>query len=248
MANNVRKNPVTGEEDYFFPMEIHDPSIKEYARSLDLEIGWARLGNRSFKAVFVPCKNMVHDPVHDKDVYVDTSSEEQRRIYLGLIRDELCKQDAQRNDGRCDIPDGNGGLKRCPCRVKNPAYTPENGQPKTLPIKCEGCVFEPFKEAHSFINVSALDHENENGEMEPFEIVAPESYYAGDQYLRLAAEFVDFIEQKNPKLTDLATLLVKEYNRSEAARELHIPSNTAGSRKKKLQELCREFLDSTIIF
>lgn len=59
--------------------------------------------------------------------------------------------------------------------------------------------------------------------------------------------FLSYVQDHNDKLTDLADLLTREYNRSEAARELGIATSTAGSRMKKLRELCTEFLDSTII-
>ena len=245
---NKRINPETGEVDYFFPMEIPDPSspILEYARLYGLEIGWARLGNRSFLAVFVPCKDKVYDSRRGIDVYVDTPSDVQYARYLELIKDEMKKQDAMKQDGRCVIPDGRGGTKRCPVRVPNPAYIPGGDEDKTIPVHCEGCIFEPFRQAHTFVAFSSLDHESDGGGLETYEVKTPKSYYAADRYLELREEFVAFVKSRNPKLASLAEKLVDELTQSEASRELGLATSTVGSRTKKLKELALEFLDSII--
>ena len=155
---HIRKNPITGEDDYFFPMQITDPSIKALARERDLEISRTRLGNRTFEAVMIPCKDTA--TFNGVEVFIDTPSDVQRQRYLEYIRDELAEQDAKRQDGRCQIPDGRGGVKRCPCRVLNPDYVPGGDQPKTVPVRCEGCIYEQFKQAHTTIVLSTLDHEN----------------------------------------------------------------------------------------
>ena len=77
---HIRKNPLTGEDDYFFPMEITDPSIRALARERGLEIARTRLGNRTIDAVMIPCKNVA--TINGMEVFVDTPSEEQRRRYL----------------------------------------------------------------------------------------------------------------------------------------------------------------------
>ena len=119
---HVRKNPVTGEPEYFYPMEITDPSIRAYARAKGMEITGTRLGNRVIEAVMVPCRESgMHRGL---EVPADTPPEAQRRLYLACISDELREQDARRRDGRCLIPDGRGGLKRCRPRTPNPEYTP----------------------------------------------------------------------------------------------------------------------------
>lgn len=190
---HVRKNPVTREDDYFFPMEITDPSIRALARERGLEISRTRLGHRTFDAVMVPCKDTA--TVHGVEIFVDTPSEVQRQRYLELIKDELVAQDAAKQDGRCMIPDAYGGLKRCPCRMKNPAYVPDGAQPKTLPVKCQGCKYEEFRQAHTTIVVSALDHENEVGEFESFEIPATKDMLAADRFLELRQEFITFVRE-----------------------------------------------------
>lgn len=247
MAKNVRLNPITGELDYYFPMEVKDPADKEYARVYGLEVGPARLGFRKFEAIFIPCKNKTVD-AHGFEVYTETPSEVQRQRYLDYIKDELAAQDAAKQDGRCNIPDGHGGLKRCPCRISNPDYVPGGDKPKTLPVRCEGCVYESFRQAHTAIPVSYLDHESEDGGVESYEIPAPVNYYAGDRYCELSSRFVPFVKEKHPKLTSLAKLLVAEYSKSEASRELNKATSTIGSQAKKLQELLEDFLDNVIIF
>lgn len=245
MAKNVRINPENGEREFFFPLEVTDDSVLVYAKENGLEVGWARLGFREFRAVFVPCKDHITDS-HGRTTYLDTPSEIQHRRYLDLIKDEMNAQEDIKQDGRCPVPDGHGGIKRCPCRIPNPKYVPGGSEPKTLPVRCEGCVFEPFKQAHTVIELSALDHENENGEMESFEVPAPRSNFAADRYLELRKQFVAFVKQRNPKLAPLTELLVDEFTKSEAGRELGLPSSTVTSRTDKLKELAKEFLDTIV--
>ena len=247
MANNTRFNPVTNSYDYYFPMELTSDADREYAKFCGYEIGMARLGYRHFLAIFVPCKDRIVDKT-GREVFIETSEEDQRARYLEYIKDELTAQDATKQDGRCVIPDGKGKVKRCPCRIPNPDYVPGGSEPKTLPVRCEGCKYEAFHQAHTFIPLSSLDYENEEGVIESYEAPSPEGYMDGDRYERAKAGFVEYVRERNPKLVDLAELLLKEYSRSEAARMLDMPLSTAGSRREKLMALCREFLDSTIIF
>ena len=242
---HVRTNPITGEDDYFFPMEITDPSIKALARERGLEIAKTRLGNRTFEAAMIPCKDTA--TINGVEVFIDTPPEVQRQRYLEYIRDELTQQDAKRQDGRCNIPDAYGGLKRCPCRVKNPDYIPGGDQPKTLPVRCEGCIYEQFRQAHTTIVVSALDHENEAGEFESFEIPATKDMLAADRFLELRQEFIAFVRERNPKLADQAELKTLEFTNSEIARLLDQPTSTVTSRGEKLKALAAAFIDTIII-
>ena len=245
MATNVRINPVTGELDYYFPLEVKDDSVLVYARECGYEIGWARLGFREFRAVFVPCKEQVTDS-HGRTTFLDTPSDVQHRRYLAYIKDEMNEQENAKQDGRCSIPDGHGGIKRCPCRVPNPDYTPGSSKPKTIPVRCEGCIYEPFRQAHTFIELSALDQEDDSSEMESYEIPAPKSCFAADRYLEIREMFIAFVRERNPKLVPLAELLTDEFSKSEAARELGQATSTVGSRTDKLKDLVTEFLDNLI--
>ena len=148
------------------------------------------------------------------------------------------------DERRSQIPDGHGGLKRCPCRVPNPGYIPGGTAPKTLPVCCHGCEYEEFRQAHTTIVISSLDHETEAGEFEPFEIPALKDLTAADRYLELREEFVAFIRLRNPKLAPLAENLTLEFTKSEAARELGDAWGTVTSRVDKLKELVAEFLDN----
>lgn len=241
---HIRTNPVTGEEDYFFPLEITDPSIRELAQEHSLEIARTRLGNRVIDAVMVPCKDTA--TIKGQEVYVDTPSDRQRERYLCYIRDELTAQNAARQDGGCNTPNGRGNTKRCSCRIPNPDYAPGGDKLKTVPVRCEGCIYEEFKEAHTTIVVSCIDHEDESGEMEPYEIPSPRSYFAADRYLELRDGFIAFVKVRNPKLAPLAELLTDEYTKSEAARELDDAWGTVTSRTDKLKELLLEFMDTII--
>ena len=247
ILKNVRINPITNEPDFYFPMEVTNPADKAYARLNGLEIGMAMLGNRRFLAIMIPCKRKDYDS-KGREIYLDTPSEEQHRIYKALIKDELNRQEDEKQDGRCNIPTANGGTRRCPLRIPNPAYAPGGNQPKTLANKCEECPYEPFRQAHTVIELSCLDHESENGEMEPYEAPSPKNYYAADDYEELAEKFVAFIKSRKPRLAPLAEKLVKEASLTEASQELGKSTSTTFSQKEKLQELLREFLDNAILF
>lgn len=244
---NIRTNPITGERDYFFPMEITNPADKEYAKLNGLEVGRAMLGFRVFEAVLVPCKDKAYD-TKGREIYLDTPSEEQRRRYLDYIKDEMNRQEDEKQDGRCNIPTAHGGTRRCPLRIPNPDYIPGGNQPKTIANRCEDCPYAQFKNTHTFIEMSCLDHESENGETEPYEPPTPKNYFAADDYEELAEEFVAFIKARKPKLAPLAEKLVQEYDLTDASRELNKSTSTTFSQRKKLQELLTEFLDNAIIF
>ena len=239
---HIRTDPITGEKEYFYPLEIRDSSIRALAREQGLEIARTRLGNRTFEAVMIPCKKTVK--ISGKDVFVDTPPDEQRQLYLEYIRAELAEQDAKRQDGRCNIPDAYGGLKRCPCRMPNPNYVVGGSQPKTIPVKCEGCQYEQFRQAHTTIVLSALDHEGEDGEFDTFELPSTKDMTAADRFLELRDEFIVFVRERNPKLAPLAELLTLEYTKAEAGRELGDPSSTVTSRVEKLKDLLAAFLDT----
>lgn len=84
--------------------------------------------------------------------------------------------------------------------------------------------------------------------MEAYEVPAPRSNYAADQYEKLSEEFVAFVRERKPKLASLAQKLVEEYTKSDAGRKLGLPTSTVTSRMDKLKELLEEFLDNAIIF
>lgn len=227
-------------------MEITDQSIQVLARERGLEVCRTRLGSHIITAAMVPCKDTA--VIHGQEVFVDTPSEVQRQRYLDLIRDELAAQDAARQDGRCQIPNGRGGVKRCPCRMPNPDYIPGGSEPKTFPVRCEGCVHEQYRQAHTVIELSSLDHENEGGEMESYEVPSPKSYYAADRYEELREQFLAFVKERKPKLLPLAELLTDELSKSEASREIGVAWGTVTSRTDKLKELLTEFLENIITF
>ena len=243
---HIRTNPETGQTDYYFPLEITDQSIRILARERGLEIGKTRLGFRVFEAVMVPCKETA--TVHGVEVFINTPSDVQRRRYLEFIKDEMKDQEHVKQDGRCTIQDSHGGTKRCPSRIPNPDYIPGGDMPKTLPVRCEGCKFEPYRQAHTVIELSALDREDDFGEMESYEIPSPKCSFAADRYLKLRKEFVAFVKDRNPKLAPLAEKLADEYTKSEAGRELGDASSTVTSRTDKLKKLLEEFLDNIITF
>ena len=243
--DNVRINPSTGEREFYFPMELKDPADKEYAGLSGLEIGMARLGFRKFEAIFIPCLEKSVD-AHGNEVFLKTPSDVQRRIYKALCKDELDEQEDIKQDGRCNIPDGRGGTKRCPLRIPNPTFAPGGDAPKTLPVRCQGCKYEPFKQAHTVVEMSCLDSENDDGEVTTSEVPAPKSYYAADRYEELREQFLAFVKERKPKLLPLAEMLTDELTKSEASRELGDAWGTVTSRTDKLKELLTEFLENII--
>lgn len=244
---HVRVNPITGELDYFYPMRITSPADREFAKAQGLEIARTRLGNRVFDAVMIPCKTVERDAT-GKESYADTPSEIQHQRYLEFIKAEMVEQDAEKRDGRCIIPDENGGYKRCPLRVANPAYTHGGNEPKTLPVKCEGCKYEEFKHAHTVTPFSTMDYvDEETGEIVPFEPTASRLSFEADRYDRLSEELLEAVRAQAPDLFDFTGLLLREFSRSEAARELGTHTSTAAYRRKKIMEIARKFLDSIII-
>lgn len=87
MSKNVRLNPETGTNDYYFPLEIKDDSILAYAREYGYEVGLARLGFRKFLAAFVPCKDQVTDS-HGRITFLNTPADVQRRRYANYFHSE----------------------------------------------------------------------------------------------------------------------------------------------------------------
>lgn len=165
-------------------------------------------------------------------------------MYLDFIKDELAAQDAEKQDGRCNIPDGHGGIKRCPCHGANLIYVPSEDKPKTIPVLCEGCQFEEFRYTHATVVLSALDHEDADGEMQTYKIPATKDMTTTDRFLKLREEFIAFVRRQNPKLVPLAELLTLEYTKSEAGRDLDDASSTVASCTDKLKNLALEFLDT----
>lgn len=237
MANENYKHNING--DYYFPMEIKDDADREYARAAGLAITRTRLGNRVIEAIMIPCKRVAYDS-RGREVYLETPTEEQREIYLSYIRDELNEQDAMKRDGRCCIPDGAGGLKRCPCRVPNPAYTPGGSETKTIPVNCEGCKYEPYRQAHTTITLSSLAGEDGEAYDIPASTASPE----GDRYERMCRDFERFVEARSPRLAPLAKALMREFTKSEYSRSSGVSTSSVSRQAVKLKALVEEFLES----
>lgn len=193
------------------------------------------------------CKEQVTD-FHGRTTFLDTPSDVQRRRYLAYIKDEMNEQEDAKQDGRCNIPDGRSDIKRCPCRAPNPDYVLGRDKPKTISVKCEGCIYEQLRQAHMPITLSSLESENDEGEATTYEIAPPRNYFAATRYEEIKEQFLDFVKQHNAQLLPLAELLTDELTKSEASRELGDAWSTVTSRAYKLKELVTEFLDNIITF
>lgn len=243
-------DPVTGEKQYYYPMEIEvDP--KMYDRKIDeeaydsaviyrnglnqakiqdkdgkdivCEVGYTRLGNREFKAVFIP-----------------VSHEE----FKELIKDEMHEQERAKEDGRCIIPSKIGGYKRCPRKIPNPNYVEGGDMPKEIMNSCKGCIYEKKKCSHTIVNFTDNAVTNGEGEVEEMDPISPNTYYAGDEYEELIQKWCAFVRTKAPELEELAMLLSMEYIRSEAARELGKSGSTVQAQRDRLKRLLLEFLQN----
>lgn len=224
---HIRIDETTGKKNYYFPMELRHKDAIAWAKEQRLDICRTRLGNRVILAAMIPCKDTVKDG-SGNEIFIDTPEEKQHQRYLEYIRDELREQERAKWDGRCMIPDGRGGLKRCPYHVPNPTYTPENGQNKLIRVRCEGCKYEPFKQEHTVIELSCMDIEIE---------------FHDDQYESVRQDFLDYVTKQNPQLTELADLLTKHYNKSEISKMISKPRTTLNYKAKLLAALLREYLD-----
>ena len=243
-CRHVRKDPITGEVNYFFPLEItaeNEEMMKLLAQERGLEICRTVLGCRYIQAVMIPCKNVA--TIHGLEVFVDTPTEIQRDRYHELMKDELAAQDAAKQDGRCWIPDGRGGTKRCPMRVPNPNYSPDGDTRKTLPVSCEGCRYEQYRQAHTVIPFCCLDPDDEDSEW--FEPPAEGDVFSGDRFLKRRVEFVEYVREREPKFAPLANLLSLGFNNSEAARLLGLAPSTVKGWHDKLGPMLTEFLETT---
>lgn len=248
MANeankHVRINPITGEKDYYFPLEYH-PSLLQCAKANHLDIVSCRLGDRSYKAIMIPCKRIGTDE-RGNEVFLDTPSEEQHERYRAYVSFELNEQDRIKQNRRCNIPDEKGGTKRCPARKPNPDYLPGNGQPKTLPVRCEGCIFERFKHAENTVVMSSLDSEDEDGTPVSFEGAAPFRCDQAWRYERLKEDFAAYVAERKPKLQALAKARTDGYTQTEHARATGASVKTVNSQMNILKQLAIEFLDTVI--
>ena len=239
---HIRKDPVTGQDNYYYPMEITDPSDRVLARERGLEICRTRLGGRVFEAVMVPCKDVA--TIHGMEVFVDTPSEVQHRRYLDLISDELAEQDRMKRDGRCQIPDGRGGLRRCPLRVPNPDYVPGGDERKTLAVSCSGCPYEDYRQAHTVIPLSCLDGVDEDGETEPFDPPATKNIDEAERFLKQRTAYIAFVRNLDQKLVPLAELRTLGYSKAEASCILGVPPSTINDWNDKLKNLLKSFLST----
>ena len=225
---NIRINEVTGEKEFYYPMEITFEN-KEFCRISSkqngYEIGEALLGFRRYKAIFIPV------------------TEEQ---YRAFIKDELDRQEEQKQDSRCTIGGKNGKIIRCPLRVPNSKYIEGGTEPKTLAVKCEKCPYFNKKTGSRALNFSELNVTTEDGEELLFEPSNPLDYFSADEYERLMQDFLDFISKNKPKLLELATLLTKGYTQTEVSNKLGKSTSTIHSQVANLKSMCFNFLNDLI--
>lgn len=227
MVKNFRLEDGT----YLYPMELAGKKCEEdrMARAADIaqakiegyKVDWVKFGFRIFEAVLIPM------------------SEEK---FKELVRDEDNRQKAERVEGRCMISNGNGGLIRCPERIPNPLYG-EEGQPKTLKNDCASCIYNTLdKLDYHMQSLSRSGNFTEDGEEEDMEIpcgIASD----GALYELYCEKVIQFVEEKYPDNLETIKLLLQDYSRSEAAKELNIHRNTPRNQVNAMKDELMEMLD-----
>ena len=240
---HVRYNPATSSSDYFFPLKLENPAIEESARLRGYQIGWTKLGNETFRAAMIPCKQKACD-AHGNEVFIDTSEEEQHARYNELIREASSAQKRKLHDGCCSFY-RNGMRHRCPTFIPNPNFDPSRPpdnrtNPKTVLNRCDGCGFARFKEAHDVLPFSVFEKEDENGEKIPFERGESFDAYEFESFDGLAAEAKAILHRHKPSLDKLVDLLAKEMTQADAARALGKRASTVNSQQKVFTEAQRD--------
>lgn len=180
---------------------------------------------------------------------VDENKEGNDERYTEWKKDER-RQDTQfRMENRCEICGSNGKSMRCPLRVKNPDYTGETGQKKTLAVKCEQCPYgynSWFRPVNGKLYFSTLSVQDGDENVDSFE---PKSgkYSEADDYIRLLKDLGDFVAEHYPKYAkyvELINLLGLEYGMKEASRIMGKADSTLHDWVKKLRLIYEEFRDT----
>lgn len=216
--------------------------MKLVCRERGFEICWTRLGCRRILAAMIPCKDTAM--IHGVEVYIDTPTDVQHRRYLDFVKDALREQDLEKHDGRCQIPNGRGGTRRCPLRVPNPDYVPGGDERKTLAVSCSGCPYEDYRQAHTVIPLSCLAGVDEDGETEPFDPPATKNIDEAERFLKQRAAYIAFVRNLDKKLVPLAKLRTLGYSKAEASCILGVPPSTINDWNDKLKNLLKSFLST----
>lgn len=227
MVRNYRQEDGT----YLFPMELAGRECEEdrMARNADVKkakldgyrIDWVKFGYRIFEAVLIPM------------------SEER---FKQLVRDEDNRQKAERIAGRCMIGNGEGGLIRCPERIPNPLYG-EEGQPKTLKNDCATCIFNTLDKLD--YHTQSLSHSgkfNEDGVEEDVDIPCRIAGN-GKLYEFYCERVMQFVQERFPDNVETMKLLLQDYSKTEAAKELDIHRNTPRNQINAMKEELKGMLD-----
>ena len=156
----------------------------------------------------------------------------------------LCLSPSARRHGRCPLSAGNGKVRYCPLRVPNPEYALGNGQPRTLAVRCEGCVYEEYRLTIPEAPLTALEREDEEGNAMPVKVASPHGYLNGWIYEEMSPRFVEHVRRESPRLAVVAAMAAQGYSQTEIATMLGKPTSTIHSRFLRLRELYKEFVDN----
>lgn len=228
MVKNFKQEDGT----YLYPMELAGRKCEEdrAARAADIrlaklegyKVDWVQVGYRVFEAVLIPM------------------SEER---FKQLIQDEDRRQKAARIEGRCPIPNGRGGVIRCPERIPNPLYG-QPGEPKTLKNDCVNCPYNTLdKPDYSTKSLSHSGIYNEDGEEMEMEIPCgfmPDA----DKYEYYCNEVLRFVEKNYPDYRDTMELLLQDFEKKEVAERLGVHRNTPTNQVNAMKDELRELIDN----
>lgn len=192
-------------------------SVMELAEIKGYDIDRKYIGYRRIRAVLVPASQEVHDEIfHEED-------NEQKR---------------KRVDGRCLIKDENGKVKRCPERIKNPAFDCVNNPdvPQTIKVSCEGCIYNTLNKPDYTTESLDKSLDNEDDACEEARALTTGIMPENECYEKARIEVLAMIAEKYPDKYERFDLLLAGENRSATADELGINKSTLYKMSKELKK------------
>ena len=229
----------------YFPMPIdNDTTSTKLSIPEEYVIRNVRLGINPTprRSVLVPCNFSENgEPLLPR---------EQIQRATKLASDIIDGQNKQLENSRCLIRGKKSFWKHCPYSIVQEV----DGQQVRMHNCCDGtgnddaCPYAKYKYRSNYSTFSELSHENEDGEIEAFEVISSVSPEEGHRYLKISIAFLCYVQEQKPKLLELAKLLVKGIKLSDAKDILGKPRSTLDYQVKLLQSLLLEFLANLASF
>lgn len=225
---------------------------------IPIELAVAKNGKLTEEEILANKINITRAEQYDKDSFIANVKYGWRifkaiiihgdeTLFKLLIKEEDHIQKKYTSEGRCIVPNGRGGIKRCPLRLPNPYYNPKQppakNNPKTIKNSCDGCPFNTFdKPSFRNLNLEGMTTVDAYGNLSKYEIetsIEPDS----DKFLAAREEILKFIATKYPEKLQIFTLLLDGLNRNEVAEELGINTSTLYKMGKSLEKDLLQLLE-----